>query len=57
MNRDSTHTVAAMKEKWVHHMEEKLESRWNAAHAQTRRKRMFSSVPSDLTERELVAQV
>lgn len=46
-----------MMEKWVHHMEEKQESRWNAAHAQTRRKRMFGSVPSDLTEMELVAQV
>lgn len=38
-------------------MEEKLESRYNVAHSQTGRKRMFSSVSSDLTESELVAQV
>lgn len=36
-----TYTVAVMKEKWVYHMEEKLKSRYNVAHSQTGRKRMF----------------
>lgn len=45
VNKYFTYTVAVMTEKWVYHLEEKLKSRYNVAHSQTGRKRIFKAFP------------